>query len=379
MITVGSTFSASINFQMSGVTAPAGYFTDTGDLYASRGNGLTYGWNLTHTAYTRASQSVADRRLATLCRFRSGGIWEIAVPNGTYNVAVAIGDGDQPSTHTIDVEGTAFWTAQSLAAGQFVNRTLAVSVSDGRLTITQGGGAHEATRIDYVLIAASAAPPTAPSSLTATALSSSSVELKWPDDSSTETGFQLRRSIHADFSASTLLATLSADTPNFLDATVSAGTTYFYRVRATSAAGNSAFSSTVNATPRMPDLDGDGIPDPLESPPSVVGVDDRQIDSDGDGFSNASEYIAETDPLDSRSRPQITQMTAASISSSTTAVTLEFSTVPGLQYFVDFTVDLSGGIWTLVPGSERIGDGTQQAVTDETDSQSRFYRLRIWR
>lgn len=379
IVTVGATFSASINFQVTGVTAPAGYFTDTGDVYASRGNGLTYGWNVSHTTYARDRQDSVDRRLATLCQFRSGGLWEIAVPNGTYSVTVAIGDGSFPSTHTINVEGVNFWTAQSLAAGQFMNRTLGVTVSDGKLSIDQGSAADAATRIDYVLIAATGTPPATPSGLTATAPDSSSVELNWADNSSTETGFQLRRSTHADFATSTLLATLSADAPSYLDTAVSAGTTYYYRVRSTSPAGDSAFSGTASATPRMPDIDGDGIPDPLESAPYVVGVDDRQIDSDGDGFSNAAEYAAGTDPLDSRSRPQIAQMTAASAGSAVTAVTLYFPTVAGLHYFADFTDSLPGGIWTLVPGSERTGDGAQQSVSDTTASPARFYRLQTWR
>ena len=127
----------------------------------------------------------------------------------------------------------------------------------------------------------------------------------------------------------------------------------------------------------MPDIDGDGIPDPLEIAPCVIGVDDRQTDSDGDGFSNAAEYAAATDPLDSRSRPQITQMTATGAGA--TAVTLYFSTAPGLHYCADFTDSLIGGIWTLVPGSERTGDGAQQSVADSADSTARFYRLRTWR
>ncbi len=376
-VTVGAPFSASINFQAAGLTAPAGYFTDAGDLYASRGNGLTYGWNVSHTAYTRENREIADRRLATLCRFRSGGVWEIAVPNGTYDVTVAIGDGEFPSTHTIKAEGTVFWSGQALAAGQFVNRTLAVTVSDGRLTIDQGSGAHEATRIDYVLIAAAATLPAAPSGLTALSPSPSSVELRWLDHSSTESGFQLRRSTNADFSASVLLATLSPDITSHLDGGLTAGMAYFYRVRSIGAAGNSAYSGTVNATPPMPDIDGDGIPDPLEDAPYVVGVDDRQVDSDGDGSSNSAEFAADTDPLDRNSRLELAPL--AGPGAGGIAVTLSFSTVAGLHYAVDFTDALAGGIWTLVPGSERIGDGTLQSVVETAASAARYYRLLGWR
>ena len=379
IVAVGAVFSASVNFQVAGRTAPVGYFADTGDVYASRGNGLTYGWNMDHTAYTRESLLIIDRRLATLCRFRSGGIWEIAVPNGTYNVTVAIGDGDQPSVHTINAEETAFWNAKSLAAGQFMNRTLVVTVSDGRLTINQDSAAHEATRIDYVLITATAAPPAAPDDLTATAISSSATELKWADNSSGETGFEVWRSLNADFSASTLLATLGAETTSHPDSGLTGGATYYYRVRPTSAAGDSTFSSAASATPRRPDPDCDGIPDPQEDTPYGVGADDRHIDSDGDGSSNASEYVAGTGPLDANSRLKVTPLTAPVGGAAATAVTLSFPSVAGLNYAVDFTDSLDGGIWTLVPGSERTGDGTQLSVTDESGSPTRFYRLHAWR
>jgi hypothetical protein len=42
-----------INFQLTGSPIPAGYLTDGGDLYAARGNGQTYGWNLDHTDNSR--------------------------------------------------------------------------------------------------------------------------------------------------------------------------------------------------------------------------------------------------------------------------------------------------------------------------------------
>jgi hypothetical protein len=51
------------------------------------------------------------------------------------------------------------------------------------------------------------------------------------------------------------------------------------------------------------DWDDDGIPDSKEGgiAPYVVGVDDRRLDSDEDGFSNAAEYLAGTNPLDAAS------------------------------------------------------------------------------
>ncbi len=58
------------------------------------------------------------------------------------------------------------------------------------------------------------------------------------------------------------------------------------------------------------DEDGDRIPDFMETIGSgyTPGVDDSQIDTDGDGQSNAAEYIAGTDPLSAASNFRIKEV-----------------------------------------------------------------------
>ena len=89
--------------------------------------------------------------------------------------------------------------------------------------------------------------PTAPSGLTATAVSSSAIYLEWTDNSGDETGFELQRS--ADGSTGwTTVATTSAGVVSATDAGLSSETQYFYRVRATNGFGDSSWSSAANAT-----------------------------------------------------------------------------------------------------------------------------------
>ncbi len=139
-----------INFQVAGAAIPAGYLADTGAVYGPRSGGQSYGWNFDHSDFTRERDEHPDQRLDTLCHFHAGGIWELALPNGSYSVTVSVGDPHHDSVHTINVEGRNFWKARGLAAGQFLLSTQIVTVSDGRLTIDQGAGSEKSTRINYV-------------------------------------------------------------------------------------------------------------------------------------------------------------------------------------------------------------------------------------
>jgi hypothetical protein len=89
--------------------------------------------------------------------------------------------------------------------------------------------------------------PIAPAALMASAQSSSQINVTWTDNSSNETGFSLERKTG---SAGTWaeIAALGANATSYSDTGPSAGTTYFYRVRATNSAGSSAYSNEASAT-----------------------------------------------------------------------------------------------------------------------------------
>ena len=94
--------------------------------------------------------------------------------------------------------------------------------------------------------------PAAPGGLTATALSPTSVLLGWTDNATNETGFTIQRSGSVTFNTGLTTFTVGANVVTFTDNTVSAVTTYYYRIRATNAAGTSAWSNTAAATTPSP-------------------------------------------------------------------------------------------------------------------------------
>ncbi|HSV27169.1 MAG TPA: right-handed parallel beta-helix repeat-containing protein [Sedimentisphaerales bacterium] len=151
-----------VNFQPAAADVPAGYLPDFGDTYAVRANGLSYGWNVSHADQTRERNANPDQRLDTICHFRLNGFWEIALPNGTYNVEVTIGDPSFASMHTIRVEGVSYWTNLSLGANQFATMASTITLSDGRLRIDPGAATDRATRICHVVITAVGAADTTP-------------------------------------------------------------------------------------------------------------------------------------------------------------------------------------------------------------------------
>jgi fibronectin type 3 domain-containing protein len=94
----------------------------------------------------------------------------------------------------------------------------------------------------------------APTSLAASAVSSSQINLSWVDPNTTETGVVVERSLLAT-SGFTAIASLPKNTRTYSDIGLAAGTTYYYRVQAVGRKGifspfsNVALATTGTSTP----------------------------------------------------------------------------------------------------------------------------------
>lgn len=141
-----ATLATRINFQPANVPVPDFHKADTGAVYGLRANGLTYGWNALNSANTRDRDSNLsyDQRYDTFNHMQKNGnfAWEIAVPNGEYKVRVVGGDASYAdSTMKINVEGKLAVNGTPTKSNPWVEGTVTVNVTDGKLTVSNGSGA----------------------------------------------------------------------------------------------------------------------------------------------------------------------------------------------------------------------------------------------
>jgi hypothetical protein len=141
-----------VDFVPASASVVSGYQRDGGSVYGSRGNGFTYGWNVSHTDTVFDRNKTSNQIVDTSIGIKTGGKWEVAVPNGTYSVLVGVGDSSISTTNTVRVEGTTALSAVKLNANTYTTKTVTVTVTDGKITIDAGSAANLATRLTYLKI-----------------------------------------------------------------------------------------------------------------------------------------------------------------------------------------------------------------------------------
>ena len=158
---------AQINFGPAAVASPAGYLVDSGQTFADRGNGFSYGWNgkrpaIVHQRHAR--RDGADIRFDTFALLEKqgrGSSWQIALPNGAYSVEVAAGAPGVGGRYSVIADGVTLIDGRAAGRNPWIDATRTVAVSDGLLTVTAGKHGSP-TRLDFIRIIAAAAPTAAP-------------------------------------------------------------------------------------------------------------------------------------------------------------------------------------------------------------------------
>ncbi len=93
-------------------------------------------------------------------------------------------------------------------------------------------------------------PPPAPTNLTVTAVTPDQIVISWTDNSTNETGFKIERKTGAGGTYSQI-ATVGVNVTTYANTGLTENTTYYYRVKAFNAGGDSSYSNEVSATTPM--------------------------------------------------------------------------------------------------------------------------------
>ena len=292
-----------INFQDLAGIPPTGYTKDYGQNYA---NVRGFGWviagtsvpvDITSNGRTRTDgtqdplNSTMHMQGNTVANFNGNPVqaaWQLAVPAGSYDVEIGVGDalpGNDPTSHEINVEGQKViddFAVTSTTAGTARFKEVVktgVQVSDGFLTVDPLGGTN--TKIDYIRVAATSSdtPPAAPTGLVAVP-GDASVALNWADNGEPDLkGYNVFRGTTAAV-ATTAGSQLNGATPltasEYTDATAANLSTYYYAVVAVDNANQSSpASAVVSATPDA------AAPTPFAAPFKVNFLDAATPDTAG--------------------------------------------------------------------------------------------------
>jgi len=115
------------------------------------------------------------------------------------------------------------------------------------LATNEAGDSGYSNEADVTMGTCPITVPAAPSDLTAAIISSSQINLSWTDNSNNEDGFKIERKTGSG-GTYTQVGTVVANAFLYQSTGLPCATTYYYRVRANNAAGDSGYSNETNAT-----------------------------------------------------------------------------------------------------------------------------------
>jgi FtsP/CotA-like multicopper oxidase with cupredoxin domain len=181
----------------------------------------------------------------------SGGTLAISsTPTGANAILWAYGGNELHALNPANVSAADYWNSNQTASdstGTGPGGFQYLAIANGKVYVPAGN-----TIIAYGSVSTCSAVPTAPSGLTATAISSNQVNLSWTASSSTCTGgvvYSIFRSTTSGFTPSSSNQISSGVSGTiFNDTSAAASTTYYYLVEGVNAAGSSTASNQATAT-----------------------------------------------------------------------------------------------------------------------------------
>ncbi len=149
------------------------------------------------------------------------------------------------TTLTVTIEDTV--TGKSATQNYVINIPTTLGNTLAFVGFTGGTGGLTATQdiLAWTYTATAATSPNAPSGLGAVPASATSVSLNWTNNASNQTGFHLDRATDSAFTQNLITENLPKTPNTFTDTAtgLAAGSTFYYRLRAYNAAGDSANSN----------------------------------------------------------------------------------------------------------------------------------------
>lgn len=200
------------------------------------GNRDSYGVNI--ASIPNGSTITAIEITPCASRNKTGG------GSATMNVFYQFNGVDSADAGSYALIGT---TPTQLAATTFSGLSLVKgSVSALKIGAVLSAGTKGA-RLSRIAVVVTYTPLAAPSSLGATNVSGSQNNLSWTDNSSNEDGFKIESSLNNQFGPFSQIATTSANVVSYSNTGLTADQTYYYRIRAFNAGGNSSYTNTAYA------------------------------------------------------------------------------------------------------------------------------------